>query len=185
MLCRALSDHQLWAYLDRDLPAVERGLVEAHVTDCSVCSTRLARFRRRPLVLGGQQFIAPPPDFHRRVMARIAIEAQPAWRTAERNWLALLLTARRVAAMSAAALVLALSSAVVVGAVLATPAVQAAVPSPGTPLANDMVLVVRQALQPLGPFFRDWGWFVLLVGMLAGVMVLSARALAIRLHGRS
>jgi anti-sigma factor RsiW len=185
--CRDFSDHQLWAYLDRGLSDDERRQVERHVAGCADCLTDLEQMRRRPLVLGEQRLISPPPDFHRRVMARIAVEAQPAWRSAERSWLALLVTARRLTAVSAAALLLAMSSAIVVAAALAAPLIERAVPEPGPgwEKANSMALMMHKAIQPIGPFFRDWGWFVLLVGMAATVMVIGARALAVQLSNRS
>jgi anti-sigma factor RsiW len=183
--CREFSEPQLWAFLDRELIDGERRRLESHLERCGHCLARLDQMRRRPLAFGEQRFAEPPADFHRRVMARIAVEAQPAWRTAERSWLALLLSARRVAAVSTTALALALSSALLVGAVLAMPAVEAATPPGQGPLANNMALAMRQALRPLGLFFQDWGWFVLLVGMAATVMVLSARALVVESRDRA
>jgi anti-sigma factor RsiW len=183
--CREFSEPQLWAFLDRELIDGERRRFEAHLEQCAHCLARLDQMRRRPLAFGEQRLVAPPADFHRQVMARIAVEAQPAWGAAERGWLALLLTARRVAAVATTALALALSSAIIVGAVLATPAVEAAAPPTQGSLANNMALAVRQAIRPLGPFFQDWGWFVLLIGMAAAVMMLSARALLIGLRGRA
>lgn len=184
MSCRELSDLQLWGYLDRELAEDEQHQVEAHLTACTYCVARVETMRRRPLPLGEQRFISPPPDFQRRVMARIAVEAQPAWRLTERSWLAVLVTARRLTAVAAGALLLALGSAVVVGAVLAVPAVEAAIPRAGSPLANNMLLAMGRVLLPLGSFFRDWGWLVVLTGMLATVMVLGAQALVAPLRAR-
>lgn len=184
MSCRELSDPQLWSYLDRELAEHERHQVEAHLTTCAHCVMRVETMRRRPLPLGELRFVDPPPDFQRRVMARIAAEAQPAWRLTERNWLAVLLTVRRLTAVAAAALLLALGSAAVVGVVLAVPAVEAAIPSAGSPLANNMLLAMDRAFLPLSAFFQDWGWVVVVVGMLAAVMVLGAQALVAPLRTR-
>jgi anti-sigma factor RsiW len=168
----------LWEYLDNELPAAARRELERHIAECTTCQAQVHEMRRRPFAFGQQQMTPPPPGFHRRVMARIMIEPRPqpvaVW------WLAPLLDPSRLMAASAAALTLALLSVAVVGAVLATPAVEAAVPVASVPTANSMLLAMRQALLPLGPFFHDWAWFVLGLGMLATIIVPSVRALAVR-----
>jgi hypothetical protein len=115
-------------------------------------------------------------------MARLAAELPPRLRAPELAWLAPLLDRRRLMAVAMASLTLALLSVAVVGAVLATPAVEAAVPATGTPMANSMLQAMRRALLPLGPFFNDWGWFVLALGMLAAVMMPAVRALVGRVQ---
>ncbi|MCC6628838.1 MAG: zf-HC2 domain-containing protein [Chloroflexi bacterium] len=179
MSCRELSDQQLWLFLDRECGADERRAIEAHLAGCADCPDRLAAMRRRPLTLGEQRLMAPPPDFQRRVMARILVDSQANWR--ERHWAAPLWSPRRAAGFAGTALLVSLSSALIVGAALAAPLV-AAVPAEGPPLANSMALAVRGLVQPLQGLFRAWAWLILLLGMLAVLVVLAARAMIVHLR---
>lgn len=180
MSCQEQSDAMLWEYLDDELPVAVRQRVAEHVARCDICQERLRQLNQRPLALGQMRFAAPPPDLHRRVMARVRMEARFGHHVAESGWLALVLGAWQLAAASAAALILALVGVAVVAAVLAVPAVEAATPTVGTPLANSMLIAMRQALLPVRPFFATWGWFILGAGMLAAVMAPGVRALAVR-----
>jgi anti-sigma factor RsiW len=176
--CQERSDTQLWEYLDNELPSAARRELEGHLAACSTCQMMVEEMRRRPLAFGQQQMATPPSGFHHRVMARLITEPRP--QPAAAWWLVPLLDPGRLMAASAAALTLALLSGAVVGAVLATPAVEAAVPVASAPTANSMLLAMRQALLPLSPFFQEWAWFVLSLGMLATIIVPSVRALAAR-----
>jgi hypothetical protein len=118
-------------------------------------------------------------------MARLVVEPAP-WRPfANLGWLTPLVAPQRLAPLAASALTLALISVTLVGAVLVVPVVEAARPTDAAPLTNSMVQAMRQALLPLGPFFQDWGWFILVVGMLATVMVPGVRLLLGSRLGRS
>ena len=183
MSCQELSDSQRWEYLDRSLPLAHRQVVEQHIGGCPHCAARLEEMRQRPLALERQLMIAPPPDFHRRVMARVAREPVPGSLPAQVGWLAPVLAPGRLAVVSAATLTLAVLSAAMVGAMLAVPVVETAAPVVEAPMANSLLLPMRQALLPLRPFFHDWGWFLLGLGMLAAVMMPAVRALAARYSG--
>ena len=181
MSCRKLSELQLWAYLDGELPPAERETVEHHMAACAICTARLAALRR-PLF--EPVMVAPPVDFSRRVMVRVALEERGALPHADLGWLEPLLHPRRLAVASTVAPVTALVNVALAGAMLALPAVEAAGTGSSVPIANSMMLAMRQALLPLAPFFRQWAWFVLGLGMLVAVFMPAVRALALRLHQR-
>ena len=182
MSCRKLSELQLWAYLDGAASPGERETVERHVAACAICAARLAALRR-PLF--EPVMAAPPADFSRRVMVRVALEERGALPRPDLGWLEPLLHPRRLAVASTVVLVMALVNVALVGAMLAVPAVEAAPPAWGPLTANSMVLAMRQALRLLRPFFDQWAWFVLGLGMLVAVFMPAVRALALRLHQRA
>lgn len=77
-----MSEHErerLSAYLDGELPALERGAVERHVAGCAECASRLAELAAVDEAAAGLEAAAPPgyfDDFAARVRARL--EAAPA-----------------------------------------------------------------------------------------------------------
>jgi anti-sigma factor RsiW len=178
--CQELSDARLWEWLDNEIPTDERAAVERHLAGCPACEALLQEMRRRPLAIGQQRLVAPPPDFHRRVMVRIAAEARRGGWVDERSPLAPLLAPRRLAALAGISLALALVSVTIVGAALAAPAVAATWSAPATPVANSLLLVMRRALIPLDGLFHEWGWLVLLLGMVAAVLIPATQWLLTR-----
>jgi hypothetical protein len=74
----------------------------------------------------------------------------------------------------------ALMSVGLAGAALALPAVEVALPVNQTPIANNMVMAMHQALSPLGPFFARWAWCVLSLGMAVAVFMPAMRVLTER-----
>lgn len=179
MSCRKLSDLQLWAFCDGELTTPEQAVIERHVASCATCAGRLEQLSR-PLFAAIMAVPAAP--FHRQVMARVALEERGGAPAPDLGWLGPLLYPQRLALASAMTLTVALLSVAVVAAALAVPVVEAAMPAPVAPAANTMVAAVRRVLLPLGPFFQQWGWLVLGLGMLAVVLVPVIRALSRHLH---
>jgi anti-sigma factor RsiW len=181
--CQEQSDERLWESIDGELTPAEQASVARHLADCRACAARLEALRARPLALGRQRMVAPPPDFHRRVMARVAAEAARSVALVGAPWLPG--TARHLPAVMAASLTLAFLCVAVVGAALAGAVIAAAAPAPTVPFANDLAAALRGALQPIGRFFHEWGWFIVIVGMVAVVVVAITGALTRHTHGRA
>jgi anti-sigma factor RsiW len=174
-----LSDIDLWAYADDELAGAERSAVERHLADCTDCAARLGQIRR-PLFK--PEMAMPPPTFQHQVMARLMLATQHREWESVPAWLAPLLNPRRLAAASTLALMVALMSAGLAGAALALPAVEVALPVNQAPIANSMVMAMRAALSPLGPFFERWAWCVLGLGMAMAVLMPAMRALTERVQ---
>jgi anti-sigma factor RsiW len=122
----------LSAYLERDLPAIERSEVDAHLSDCAECAAELAELGETVALLRGLPTPEPPPYLVTRVMARIAEgEAEP---RGLRRWLAPLLGPALAAPLAAGVAALA------VFAFAPGPAAEA--PGPAT---------VARELPPSGP----------------------------------
>jgi len=95
----------LSAHLERDLPAVERSEVDAHLAECAECASELAELGATVALLRRLPPVEPPPHLATRVMARIAEgEARPRGLS---RWLEPLLAPAFAAPLAAAAAALA------------------------------------------------------------------------------
>ncbi len=76
MTCEKLET--LWApYLDRNLAASERAMVEAHLAECSACQARRDGFLAVSRELDRWEAPAPSPWFEARLQRRIDAESLP------------------------------------------------------------------------------------------------------------
>ena len=77
MRCRE-CELLLWAFIDGELPPVQRREVAAHLEGCGQCRNAYEQLRAFPLQVGQLQMATPPPDFSARLMERIALLPPPA-----------------------------------------------------------------------------------------------------------
>lgn len=73
--CRDI-DHLLPAYLDNELSAEEKKLVDGHLSACHRCRAALADLKKTMGLLQGMQEVEPPPWFARKVMSQVREEAE-------------------------------------------------------------------------------------------------------------
>ena len=182
MSCRKLSEARLWAYLDNETPATERREVEDHLARCPDCARLLEELTRHPLNTMALAPAKPPPGFTTRVMVRLAAEREAPRRSTPATWGPLAFPSPRLAGVTAAALALWGVCLALAGAYLA-PTATALIPSSGAG-PNGIALSLRQALGGVLPLFHDWGWAVLLAGMLVAVVLPVVLALSVRFRAR-
>ena len=178
MSCRKLSEARLWNYLDNETTTTERREVEAHLANCPDCARRLDDLTRHPLNRLALAPAKPPPGFTTRVLVRLAAERAAPRRPTPATWGPLSFPSPRLAGVTAAALALWGICLALAGAYLA-PAATALIPSSSAG-PNGIALSLRQALGGVLPLFHDWGWAVLLVGMLVAVVLPVVLALGLR-----
>ncbi len=73
-----IDRYRLEAYVENDLPAAQRRIVEAHVTVCPVCQSRLAAAKQIPALLYGLPSERPSPDLVATINAAVSAQRVPA-----------------------------------------------------------------------------------------------------------
>jgi hypothetical protein len=95
-----IDRYTLDAYVERMLPAAERRAVEAHVTTCPACQSRLAAAEQIPAVLYDLPRERPAPELAERINAAIAARRAPA----SAKWIPMLVLAMFAAGLGMLAL---------------------------------------------------------------------------------
>jgi anti-sigma factor RsiW len=95
-----IDRYTLDAYVEQMLPAAERRAVEAHVTTCQKCQTRLAVARQIPAMLYDLPCERPVPELAARINAAISAQRRPA----SAKWIPMLVLAMFAAGLGFLAL---------------------------------------------------------------------------------
>ncbi|OPX95695.1 MAG: hypothetical protein A4E58_02010 [Syntrophorhabdus sp. PtaB.Bin006] len=74
-VCRDIQD-KLTAYLEGDLTAKEKSLVEAHLASCAVCTAALVDLKRTAGLVQSLEDVEPPPWLTRKIMTAVREEAE-------------------------------------------------------------------------------------------------------------
>jgi len=72
-----IDRYTLEAYVENDLPAAQRRIVEAHVTVCPICQPRLAAAKQIPALLYGLPSERPSPDLAASINAAVSAQRVP------------------------------------------------------------------------------------------------------------
>lgn len=95
-----IDRYTLDAYVEQALPAAERRAVEAHVTTCQKCQSRLAAAKQIPAMLYDLPRERPAPELAARINAAIAGQRAPA----SAKWIPMLVLAMFAAGLGLLAL---------------------------------------------------------------------------------
>ncbi|OPY71233.1 MAG: hypothetical protein A4E63_01621 [Syntrophorhabdus sp. PtaU1.Bin050] len=74
-VCRDIQD-KLTAYLEGDLTAEEKSLVEAHLASCKVCKAALIDLKKTTDLVQSLEDVEPPPWLTRKIMTLVREEAE-------------------------------------------------------------------------------------------------------------